>query len=99
MRPVLIDRAQWRRAVRSGGEYKRANLQGDMLASPEEDEQLLALNDALERLERKHPIQARVVKLRYFAGKNQFYIGDGAPLPANDVQRHIAARVKVAARC
>jgi RNA polymerase sigma factor (sigma-70 family) len=41
-----------------------------MLASPEDDEQLLVLNDALEKLERKHPPQAQVVKLRYFAGRS-----------------------------
>ena len=51
-----------------GGDYERVNLKEDMLASPEDDEQLLALNDALEKLELKHPIQASVVKFRYFAG-------------------------------
>ena len=68
MRHILIDRARRRRTVRHGGEYKRVNLEEDMLASLEADEQLLALNAALEKLELKHPTQARVVKLRYFAG-------------------------------
>lgn len=68
MRRILIDRARRRRAVRHGGEYERVNLDEDMLASPADDEQLLALNDAIEKLEHKHPLQAQVVKLRYFAG-------------------------------
>jgi len=68
MRHILIDRARRRRAVRHGGEYERVDLEDDMLASADEDEQLLVLNDALEKLELKHPIQAQVVKLRYFAG-------------------------------
>jgi len=68
MRRILIERVRRRRAVRNGGEYERVNLEEDMLASPEDDEQLLALNDALGKLELKHPIQAQVVKLRYFAG-------------------------------
>jgi RNA polymerase sigma factor (TIGR02999 family) len=68
MRRILIDRARSRTAVRHGGEYERVNLEEDMLASPEGDEQLLALDDALEKLKLKHPIQARVVALRYFAG-------------------------------
>jgi hypothetical protein len=37
---------------------------------------LLALNDALEKLERKHPLQAQVVKLRYFAGMNNEEIAE-----------------------
>jgi RNA polymerase sigma factor (TIGR02999 family) len=68
MRHILIDRARRRRAVRHGGEYERVALEEYMLASPDDDEQLLALNDALEKLECKHPIQAQVVKLRYFGG-------------------------------
>src|SRR5713226_7104539 len=51
MRRILIERARRRRAVRHGGKLERVNLQDDMLASPEDDEQLLALNDALEKLE------------------------------------------------
>jgi len=68
MRHILIDRARRRRAVRHGGEYERVPLEEDMLASHDDDEQLLALNDALEKLEFKHPIGAQVVKMRYFAG-------------------------------
>lgn len=68
MRHILIDRARRRRAVRHGGEYERVYLQEDRLASPGDDEQLLMVNDALEDLERKHPVQGQVVKLRYFAG-------------------------------
>ena len=76
MRRILIDRARRRRAVRHGGEYERLNLEEDMLASPEDDEQLLELNDALEKLELKHPVQARVVKLRYFAGMSNEEIAE-----------------------
>jgi RNA polymerase sigma factor (TIGR02999 family) len=68
MRHILIDRARRRRAVRHGGEYERVNLPEDILASPHDDEQLLVVNDALKKLELKYPLQAQVVKLRYFAG-------------------------------
>jgi len=76
MRRILIERARRRRAVRHGGEYERVNLQEDRLASPADDEQLLSLNDALEKLELKHPIQAQVVKLRYFAGMSNEEIAE-----------------------
>jgi RNA polymerase sigma factor (TIGR02999 family) len=76
MRRILIDRARRRHAVRHGGQYERVQMQEDMLASPGDDEQLLALNDALQKLERKHPTQAQVVKLRYFAGMNNEEIAE-----------------------
>jgi RNA polymerase sigma factor (TIGR02999 family) len=76
MRRILIERARRRRAVRHGGEYERVNLQEEMLAIPEDDEQLLTLNDALEKLEREHPVQAQVVKLRYFTGMSNEEIAE-----------------------
>jgi RNA polymerase sigma factor (TIGR02999 family) len=76
MRRILIERARRRHAVRHGGDYERVNLQDDMLASPGDDEQLLALNDALEKLERKYTVQAQVVKLRYFAGMSNEEIAE-----------------------
>jgi RNA polymerase sigma factor (TIGR02999 family) len=68
MRRILIERARRRHAVRHGGEYERVQLLDEMLGSPGDDEQLLALHDSLEKFELKHPVQAQVVKLRYFAG-------------------------------
>jgi len=68
MRRILIDRARRRNAKRHGGGYERVPLADDLLASPDDGEQLLALNDALDKLTLKHPAQAQVVKLRYFVG-------------------------------
>src|SRR6267378_1428121 len=76
MRRILIDRARRRHAVRHGGEYERVHLEEDMLASPADDEQLLSLNEALQKLELKHPMQAQVVKLRYFAGMSNEEIAE-----------------------
>jgi RNA polymerase sigma factor (sigma-70 family) len=41
---------------------------GDYLPRKADDE-LLAVNDALDQLSKKHPVQAEVVKLRYFGGR------------------------------
>jgi RNA polymerase sigma factor (TIGR02999 family) len=76
MRRILIERARRRRAVRHGGEYERVTLQDEMLAGHDDDEQLLALNDALEKLELKYPMQAQVAKLRYFAGMSNEAIAE-----------------------
>ena len=76
MRRILIERARRRHAVRHGGDYERVNLQDEMLASHNDDEQLLSLNEALEKLELKFPVQAQVVKLRYFAGMSNEEIAE-----------------------
>jgi RNA polymerase sigma factor (TIGR02999 family) len=68
MRRILIDRARQRKTQRHGGQYQRVELEETGLAAPADDEQLLAVNEALEELELQYPVQAQVVKLRYFSG-------------------------------
>ena len=88
MRRILIERARRRRAVRHGGKLERVNLQDDMLASPEDDDLLLALNDALKKLELKHPVQAQVVKLRYFAGMSNEEIAEVMSVSLSTVKNY-----------
>lgn len=68
MRRILIDRARRKHTRRHGGEYQRVDLDGFDLAAPGADDQLLAVNEALDKLALEHPVQAELVKLRYFAG-------------------------------
>jgi len=68
MRRILIDRARRKRAVRHGGDQQRVDLQEVDLASPTDDDQLLAVNEALDKLAVRHKVQAELVKLRYFVG-------------------------------
>ena len=69
MRRILIDRARRRHTQRHGGGYERVNLDDCDLAAPQADDELLAVNEALEQLGKEHPLQAEVVKLRYFGGR------------------------------
>lgn len=69
MRRILIDRARRRRTQRHGGGYERVNLDDCNLVTPQADDELLAVNEALELLGQQHPLQAEVVKLRYFGGR------------------------------
>lgn len=69
MRRILIDRARHRNARRHGGGYKRVDLSDCDLAAPQADDELLAVNEALEKLARTRPRLAEVVKLRYFGGR------------------------------
>jgi RNA polymerase sigma factor (TIGR02999 family) len=68
MRRILIDRARRKLTQRHGGDYQRVDWDGFDLAAPGTDDQLLAVNEALDKLALTHPVQAELVKLRYFAG-------------------------------
>jgi hypothetical protein len=50
MRRILIDRARRKRTLRHGGGQQRVDLDHVDLASPTDDDQLLAVNDALDKL-------------------------------------------------
>jgi RNA polymerase sigma factor (TIGR02999 family) len=68
MRRILIDRARQKLRIRHGGSLERVDLDGQDLAAPADDEQLVAVHEALDNLAKDHPVQAEVVKLRYFVG-------------------------------
>ena len=68
MRRILIERARRKRAVRHGGEQQRVDIEGMELAAPADDDQLLAINDALDKLASERKSEAELVKLRYFVG-------------------------------
>jgi RNA polymerase sigma factor (TIGR02999 family) len=68
MRRILIDRARRKHAARHGGGQQRMAIQELDLASPAEGDQLLAVNDALDKLAVEHKVEAELVKLRYFVG-------------------------------
>ncbi|MSU49307.1 MAG: sigma-70 family RNA polymerase sigma factor [Opitutus sp.] len=70
MRRILIDRARKRRAQRHGGGQVRADAEEiDRVADLDRnDDQLLAVHEALDKFAAEEPKKAELVKLRYFAG-------------------------------
>jgi RNA polymerase sigma factor (TIGR02999 family) len=68
MRRILVEQARRKKRVRHGGDFQRIGLDQLQLSDAADDDELLALNDALERLAVEEPAAAAVVKLRYFAG-------------------------------
>jgi RNA polymerase sigma factor (TIGR02999 family) len=68
MRRILIDNARRKGAVRHGGGQQRVDLEHVDLASATDDDQLLAINDAVEKLAAQSKAEAELVKLRYFVG-------------------------------
>ena len=68
MRQILIDRARRKQRVRHGGDRERVNLSDVEPTAESTSEQLLAMDEALERFSTLEPAKAELVKLRYFAG-------------------------------
>jgi RNA polymerase sigma factor (TIGR02999 family) len=70
MRRILIDRARKRRAQRHGGDQHRVDAEAlELVPSPAaDDDQLLAIHEALDRFAAEEPQKAELVKLRYFVG-------------------------------
>jgi RNA polymerase sigma factor (TIGR02999 family) len=70
MRRVLVDHARTKNAAKRGGQFDRVLLDGDVAAKSVEVDfaDVLALDEALNRLAAEAPAKAELVKLRYFAG-------------------------------
>ena len=68
MRRILIDRARRRSARRHGGGQERVDIEEADIALPGDDDQVLAVHEALEKLATEDPRKAELVKLRYFVG-------------------------------
>jgi RNA polymerase sigma factor (TIGR02999 family) len=68
MRRILIDYAAARRAEKRGGAAVRVALEPSVAAVEERSEELLALDEALRRLEQLDARQSRIVECRFFAG-------------------------------
>jgi len=68
MRRILIENARRKLARRHGGGQVRLNVDDLEIAAPGSDDQVLAINDALEKFVSIDPLKAELVKLRYFAG-------------------------------
>ena len=68
MRQVLLNRARDKKRLKRGGERRRVDLDHIEIALDTEDEQLIALDEALSELAVEDPDAARLVNLRFFGG-------------------------------
>ena len=68
MRRILVENARRKRRIKHGGDLNRVDLDDVELATEEPCEDLVALDEALRKLEAEDPRKAELVKLRFFAG-------------------------------
>jgi RNA polymerase sigma factor (TIGR02999 family) len=67
MRRILIDRARHKRTLRAGGDRRRQELPDLAAPTTEQEIDLLALDEALQKFEKQDERRAKLVKLRFFA--------------------------------
>jgi RNA polymerase sigma factor (TIGR02999 family) len=68
MRRILVERARHNRRVKHGGGGQRVDLDSDIAAADPALTDVVAVDEALTRLEQNDPRKAKIVALRYFAG-------------------------------
>jgi len=87
MRRVLVDEARKRHFQKRGGEFIRVSLDQAMIVSAQRDAELLALDEALERLAAFAPRKCRVIELRFFGGLSIEETGGALGISADIVKR------------
>jgi len=88
MRRILIDQARRKQSEKHGGGRPRQELLD--LAAPQPDDELLALNEALEQLAAEDPTKAHLIELRYFAGLTSAQAADVLGISPSTADRHWA---------
>jgi RNA polymerase sigma factor (TIGR02999 family) len=88
MRRILVDNARRKRAEKHGGRLERHDLDAVEVAAPAPSEDLLALDEALAKLEAEDPVKARLVKLRYFAGLSEDEAAQALGISRTTAHRH-----------
>jgi RNA polymerase sigma factor (TIGR02999 family) len=88
MRHILIDRARRKQTQRHGGNYRRVDFEEVDLEAPSAGDQLLAVNEALDKLAVEHPVQAELVKLRYFGGLTNEEVSEVLGISVSSVKNY-----------
>ena len=87
MRRILVDFARRRNYQKRGGGAQPMSLDGAMIAAPERGVDLLALDEALTRLQSLNARQAQVVELRYFGGLSEEESAEALKVSVRTVRR------------
>lgn len=89
MRRILVEAARRRLAAKRGEGQGAVPLDDDLpVPAPLPDERLLGIHEVLDQLEEEHPIDAQIVKLRFFGGLRQDEIATLLEVSEKTVQRH-----------
>ena len=90
MRRILIDRARSKGREKRGGQRQRVDIEHVTIAIEDDDEIVLAVHEALDKLAAQDPLKARIVNLRYFVGMNHQEIAAALGFAEPTIRRHWA---------
>src|SRR5205085_11155986 len=65
---ILVEKARRKQRVKHGGKHQRVEMDDERLVCSVPADQMLALDEALDRFGQEEPEKAQLVKLRFFAG-------------------------------
>ena len=87
MRQILVDYARKRVSLKRGGDRQRIPIGPDVAISPKKDEDVLALNEALEELAKVDEQLARIVELRFFGGMTNAEVAEALGIAERTVKK------------
>jgi RNA polymerase sigma factor (TIGR02999 family) len=90
MRRILLNRARDKKRIKRGGDRQRINLDQIELALETDDEDLIAIDEALGALDQEDRAAAELVKLRFFAGLSLIEAAQSLGIAERTAQRHWA---------
>src|SRR4030095_6690481 len=90
MRRILVERARQKRRLKRGADRQRVPLEDLGLAVHADSENLLLIEEALERLTTHHAVKAELVKLRFFVGLNSASRGASMQFGCSCLDRKVA---------
>ncbi len=88
MRRILVEKARRKKRARHGGGLERVNLEAASTLAGDPGEDLVALDEALDKLAAEDPAKAEIVKLRYFAGLTMPVIAEVMKISLATAERH-----------
>jgi len=88
MRRILIDRARQKRSLKRGGGAERVNLDDLQMAVAADDETVLVVDEALQKLTKEDPESAEFIKLRFFAGLTNAEAAQALGIPERTARRN-----------
>ena len=87
MRRILVEQARRKKRIKHGGEHERVELEGVELELDEPQADVLAIEEAVRKLEKSDPRKGRIVNLRYFAGLTAQETADALGVSLGTVER------------
>ncbi len=87
MRRILVDIARRKYSLKRGGERVQVSLADDVKAAPQKETDVVALDEALERLAQLNPRHSQIVELKYFGGLTEEDIAETLGISVRTVRR------------